>query len=69
VHEAVLGRSLDPANFRRQLESSNTIVPTGKRVTGTSYRPPKLYRYNRAIDPLDRGPLSPSTLPSRKPNS
>ncbi|SDY76580.1 NUDIX hydrolase [Herbiconiux ginsengi] len=69
VHEAVLGRSLDPANFRRQLESSNTIVPTGKRVTGTSYRPPKLYRYNQAIDPLDRGPLSPGNAPSRKPNS
>jgi len=60
VHEAVLGRSLDPANFRRQLESSNTIVPTGKRVTGTSYRPPKLYRYNQSVDPLDRGPLSSS---------
>lgn len=69
VHEAVLGRSLDPANFRRQLESSNTIVPTGKRVTGTSYRPPKLYRYNQAIDPLDRGPLSRGNTPSRKPNS
>ncbi len=58
VHEAVLGRSLDPANFRRQIESSNAIVPTGKRVTGTSYRPPKLYRYNQAVDPVDRGPLS-----------
>ncbi|WP_368498058.1 NUDIX domain-containing protein [Herbiconiux sp. A18JL235] len=63
VHEAVLGRSLDPANFRRQIESSNAIVPTGKRVTGTSYRPPKLYRYNQAVDPVDRGPLS------RKPKS
>ncbi|MDO9397665.1 MAG: NUDIX domain-containing protein [Herbiconiux sp.] len=58
VHEAVLGRALDPANFRRQVESSNTIVPTGKRVTGTSYRPPKLYRYNQAVDLVDRGPLS-----------
>ncbi|MCS5735935.1 NUDIX hydrolase [Herbiconiux daphne] len=57
VHEAVLGRSLDPANFRRQIESANAVVPTGKRVTGTSYRPPKLYRYNQAIEPIDRGPL------------
>ena len=59
VHEAVLGRSLDPANFRRQLEASNTVVPTGKRVTGTSYRPPKLYRYNQAAVAVDRGPLPP----------
>ncbi|MGA1836855.1 NUDIX domain-containing protein [Herbiconiux sp. 11R-BC] len=63
VHEAVLGRSLDPANFRRQIESSNVVVPTGKRVTGTSYRPPKLYRYNQSVDPLDRGPLPPVRKP------
>ncbi|MBF4572390.1 NUDIX hydrolase [Herbiconiux sp. VKM Ac-1786] len=64
VHEAVLGRSLDPANFRRQIESSNSVVPTGKRVLGTSYRPPRLYRYNTSIAPVDRGPLD--RLP-RKP--
>ena len=57
VHEAILGRTLDPANFRRQIEAGNTIVPTGKRVVDTSYRPPKLYRYNRAVEPVDRGPL------------
>jgi hypothetical protein len=67
VHEAVLGRSLDPANFRRQIESSNSVVPTGKRVTGTSYRPPKLYRYNNSADTVDRGPLARTTLPLRKP--
>jgi ADP-ribose pyrophosphatase YjhB (NUDIX family) len=64
VHEAVLGRSLDPANFRRQIESSNSVVPTGKRVLGTSYRPPRLYRYNTSVAPVDRGPLD--RLP-RKP--
>jgi ADP-ribose pyrophosphatase YjhB (NUDIX family) len=64
VHEAVLGRSLDPANFRRQIESSNAVVPTGKRVTGTSYRPPKLYRYNQAVDQGDRGPLTRASAPS-----
>jgi 8-oxo-dGTP diphosphatase len=70
VHEAVLGRTLDPANFRRQIESSNTVVPTGKRVTGTSYRPPKLYRYNNSAEPVDRGPLARSTTtPSRKPRT
>lgn len=67
VHEAVLGRSLDPANFRRQIESSNTVVPTGTRVTGTSYRPPKLYRYNTGAEPVDRGPLARTAFPSRKP--
>ncbi|GAA2225066.1 NUDIX domain-containing protein [Herbiconiux moechotypicola] len=67
VHEAVLGRTLDPANFRRQIESSNSVVPTGKRVTGTSYRPPRLYRYNNSAEPVDRGPLARTTVPLRKP--
>ncbi len=62
VHEAVLGRSLDPANFRRQLESAGAIVPTGDVVAGTRYRPPKLYRYNSAVDPLARGPVGASPL-------
>jgi 8-oxo-dGTP diphosphatase len=45
VYEAVLGKALDPANFRRQLESSGTIVATEHRLTGTRHRPPRLYRY------------------------
>ncbi len=44
VHEAVLRRSLDPANFRRQVLASNAIEPTGTCLTGTSHRPPALYR-------------------------
>ena len=44
VHEAVLRRSLDPANFWRQVLASNAIEPTGTCVTGTSHRPPALYR-------------------------
>lgn len=44
VHEAVLRKPLDPANFRRQVLASNTIVPTGNVLAGTSHRPPKLYR-------------------------
>jgi 8-oxo-dGTP diphosphatase len=51
VHEAVLGRELDPANFRRMVESSDSVVPTGEFLTGTNHRPPRLYRYNTAIDP------------------
>ncbi|GAA4988252.1 NUDIX hydrolase [Kineococcus glutinatus] len=44
VHEAVLQRPLDPANFRRHVEATGTIVPTGERLTGTRHRPPRLYR-------------------------
>ena len=45
VHEAVLGRQLDPANFRRQLLAEGMVEATGSFVTGTSHRPPALYRF------------------------
>lgn len=45
VHEAVLGRELDPANFRRQTLASGSVEPTGRRLEGTNHRPPSLYRY------------------------
>ena len=44
VHEGVLRKPLDPANFRRQVLASGTVVPTGSSLQGTSHRPPKLYR-------------------------
>lgn len=44
VHEAILQRPLDPANFRRQIEGSGTIAPTEERLTGGRHRPPRLYR-------------------------
>lgn len=44
VHEAVLRKALDPANFRRQVLASGAVVPTGTSLQGTSHRPPKLYR-------------------------
>ncbi len=47
VHEAVLRRALDPANFRRQVLAGGTVVPTGSHLTGTSHRPPALYRRAR----------------------
>ena len=59
VHEAVLRKPLDPANFRRQLESSGAIVPTDHVVTGGRHRPPRLYRYNTAVELVDNGPLTP----------
>jgi 8-oxo-dGTP diphosphatase len=58
VHEAVLGKALDPANFRRMIEASDAVVPTNERVTGSAHRPPRLYRYNTSIDLSDQGPLS-----------
>ncbi len=72
VYEAVLRRPLDPANFRRQMETSGVIEPTGEVVTGGRHRPPRLYRYTGAVDLVDAGPLNrrasglvPSTIPSR----
>jgi ADP-ribose pyrophosphatase YjhB (NUDIX family) len=59
VHEAVLGKPLDPANFRRSMEASNALVDTGERLTGTRHRPPKLYRYDESVDLADNGPLPP----------
>jgi 8-oxo-dGTP diphosphatase len=45
VHEAVLRTTLDPANFRRQALATKTLVPTGSCLTGTSHRPPALFRF------------------------
>jgi 8-oxo-dGTP diphosphatase len=58
VHEAILGKPLDPANFRRQVESSGAVIPTGEHVTGARHRPPMLYRYNTAVALTDNGPLN-----------
>jgi ADP-ribose pyrophosphatase YjhB (NUDIX family) len=58
VYESILGRRLDPANFRRQVESSATLIPTDRFRTG-SHRPARLYRYNRDVELADRGPLTP----------
>ncbi|RCK69903.1 NUDIX domain-containing protein [Desertihabitans brevis] len=48
VHEAVTQRTLDPANFRRQVLAAKTVAPTGRRLAGTAHRPPALYR--RAVE-------------------
>ena len=59
VHEAVLRRRLDPANFRRQVEP--TLVPTDHVVSGGRHRPPRLYRYDTSLQLVDNGPLGPNT--------
>ena len=56
VYEVILGRRLDPANFRRQVENSGTLIPTDRFRTG-SHRPARLYRYNQDDELADRGPL------------
>lgn len=56
VYEAIGGRRLDPANFRRQVEGSRTLIPTAEYRTG-SHRPARLYRYNHEMELADRGPL------------
>ncbi|WP_217180350.1 NUDIX domain-containing protein [Streptomyces sp. AC495_CC817] len=58
AYEAILGKSLDPANFRRQVEASGNLLPTDRFRTG-SHRPARLYRYNTDVALADRGPLGP----------
>lgn len=45
VYETVLGRELDPANFRRQLRSTTDLQETDEVLAGVNHRPPRLYRY------------------------
>lgn len=56
VHEAVLQRPLDPANFRRQVEP--TLVATDDYVTGGRHRPARLYRYDQSVSLVDSGPMT-----------
>ena len=58
VHEAVLQRTLDPANFRRQMETSGRLVATDAFRTGGRHRPARLYRHDRSIHLADNGPLT-----------
>ncbi|MET0842702.1 MAG: NUDIX domain-containing protein [Mycetocola sp.] len=65
VHEAVLQKSLDPANFRRQIEGSGQVVPTEHLQTGGRHRPARLYRYNRAATAENNGPLGTRSVSPR----
>ncbi|MBZ4485876.1 NUDIX hydrolase [Microbacterium sp. cx-55] len=62
VYEAILGRRLDPANFRRQVENSGSLVRTDAFRTG-NHRPARLYRPHAGAELADRGPLSPASAP------
>ena len=54
VHEAVLRKRFDPANFRRQALATKTLVATGNQLTGANHRPPALYRFQ--VTSSDRNP-------------
>ncbi|MFI5085130.1 MAG: NUDIX domain-containing protein [Actinomycetales bacterium] len=59
VYEAVLDKSLDPANFRRQLKAVPQIEATERYLTGGKHRPPRLYRYTgqpASTDPHSQPP-------------
>lgn len=51
VYEAILSKKLDPANFRRRVEASGSIVATKQRLRGGRHRPPLLYRCAEDLDP------------------
>ncbi|MET0673874.1 MAG: NUDIX domain-containing protein [Microbacterium pygmaeum] len=65
VYESILGRRLDPANFRRQAENSGTLIPTDRFRTG-SHRPARFYRYNQDVELADRGPLASERTPENE---
>lgn len=64
AYEAILGKHLDPANFRRQVEAAGNLLPTDRFRTG-SHRPARLYRYNTDVELADRGPLGPEETSTR----
>nr|WP_225734966.1 NUDIX domain-containing protein [Pseudoclavibacter endophyticus] len=59
VYESILGKRLDPANFRRQAESAGGLIATDRFRTG-SHRPARLYRYDDTLELASRGPLGQS---------
>lgn len=59
VYETVLGRSLDPANFRRQLKATTDLVETDEFLEGVNHRPPRLYRFAGTREPAPEGSTTP----------
>lgn len=57
VTEAVLGETVDPANFRRQALAQGNLVDTGEVETGARHRPARLYRFRD--EPLTTPPGRP----------
>jgi len=45
VYETVLGRKLDPRNFRKRVVDLDLVRPTGELRRGGAHRPARLYRF------------------------
>lgn len=45
VHEAILGETVDAANFRRQALAQGHLIDTGEQTSGVRHRPARLYRF------------------------
>lgn len=63
VYDVIQGKHAkpeDPANFKRKVEASGVIVPTGERLEGGRHRPPRLYRVvsTNPNDLYNRGPVT-----------
>lgn len=69
VHEAVLQKQLDPANFRRQVESSGLVLATDEQRTGGRHRPARLYRWAQPIARPDTPTLRSSSRPRTTPTT
>ncbi|RWZ49661.1 NUDIX hydrolase [Labedella phragmitis] len=64
VHEAILQRRLDPANFRRQVDAHGQLEATGEMRRTGAHRPARLYRYAAAPAPAPAAPPSSPTSSS-----
>ncbi|HXH36842.1 MAG TPA: NUDIX domain-containing protein [Plantibacter sp.] len=69
VHEAVLQKQLDPANFRRQVESSGLVLATDEQRTGGRHRPARLYRWAQPIARPDTPTLRSSSSARTTPTT
>ncbi|GGE35654.1 NAD regulator [Agaricicola taiwanensis] len=47
--EGIAGRHLHKQNFRRLVEATQLVEPTGERAAATGGRPAQLYRFRRAV--------------------
>lgn len=52
VHEVIVGKRVDPANFRRQVLATGELQETGATQAGAKHRPAKFYRYT--TEPKDQ---------------
>ncbi len=64
--EGILGRLLHKQNFRRGLERTNLVEPTGEMESGTGGRPAALFRYHRELARQSKTGLA---TPNLKPDA